>query len=161
MPIPFSCPCGKALAVKDELAGKRIRCPACGEVRAVPTARADADLEVVEADAPVRPPAAPEPPRKAKGKKKKSRAERARDRKAADEDYDRWLERSYWRKRMIRAWAYITLGLIISGGGIYLLAEHRKDINPLYSALILVCGVAAIGKGVIGLLFGEFFDEGD
>ncbi len=33
MPISFSCACGKAFRVKDEMAGKRARCPQCqGEV---------------------------------------------------------------------------------------------------------------------------------
>lgn len=30
MPITVACQCGKQLRVKDELAGKRIRCPSCG-----------------------------------------------------------------------------------------------------------------------------------
>src|SRR2546423_214954 len=37
MPIPFSCPeCDKQLRVKDELAGKKIKCPGCAETIAVP-----------------------------------------------------------------------------------------------------------------------------
>ena len=34
--ITFSCQCGKALRAKDEIAGKRVRCPACSQVVAVP-----------------------------------------------------------------------------------------------------------------------------
>lgn len=30
MPVTVSCSCGKQLKVKDELIGKRVRCPACG-----------------------------------------------------------------------------------------------------------------------------------
>src|SRR5580700_8767463 len=37
MPIALSCPCGRAYRVKDDLAGKRIRCSDCGAVFAVPT----------------------------------------------------------------------------------------------------------------------------
>jgi len=37
--IAFSCPsCGKKLQVKEELAGKRVRCPGCANVAAVPAA---------------------------------------------------------------------------------------------------------------------------
>ncbi len=37
MPIPFSCSeCEKQLRVKDELAGKRIKCPECAAVVLVP-----------------------------------------------------------------------------------------------------------------------------
>ena len=30
MPILVSCPCGKQLRAKDEMAGKRVKCPGCG-----------------------------------------------------------------------------------------------------------------------------------
>jgi hypothetical protein len=36
MPIRFRCDCGQALGVKDELAGRRVRCPACEGVLTVP-----------------------------------------------------------------------------------------------------------------------------
>jgi hypothetical protein len=36
MSIPVNCACGKALNVKDELGGKKIKCPACAAVLAVP-----------------------------------------------------------------------------------------------------------------------------
>src|SRR3954469_1439796 len=40
MPILFQCPgCKKNLKTKDELAGKRIKCPGCGEHVPVPAAR--------------------------------------------------------------------------------------------------------------------------
>jgi hypothetical protein len=39
MTIAFSCPhCGKSLKVKDELAGKKIKCPGCQALATVPTA---------------------------------------------------------------------------------------------------------------------------
>ena len=48
MAIEFSCPkCKKKLKVKDELAGKKIKCPGCGSPAAVPAAAA----EKVPADA--------------------------------------------------------------------------------------------------------------
>jgi len=40
--ITFKCPCGKALKVKDDAAGKRVRCPACSEVIEVPAPSAAA-----------------------------------------------------------------------------------------------------------------------
>ena len=36
MPISLSCQCGKALRVKDEFAGKKVRCPGCKEVMSIP-----------------------------------------------------------------------------------------------------------------------------
>jgi hypothetical protein len=39
--IAFACPsCQKKLSVKDELAGKKVKCPGCGQVMAVPQAAA-------------------------------------------------------------------------------------------------------------------------
>jgi hypothetical protein len=38
MPIRISCDCGRALRLRDECAGKRIRCPECQKVLAVPEA---------------------------------------------------------------------------------------------------------------------------
>ena len=40
MSINFNCPCGKALAAPDELAGKEVRCPGCNNVTAVPAGAA-------------------------------------------------------------------------------------------------------------------------
>ena len=43
MTIPFACSCGKSFQAKDEFAGKRTKCPACGQVLVIPQpARADA-----------------------------------------------------------------------------------------------------------------------
>lgn len=36
MPITIKCTCGKALRVKDELAGKAVKCPGCGQPVRVP-----------------------------------------------------------------------------------------------------------------------------
>lgn len=32
MPVQFTCRCGKSLSVRDELAGKNVKCPGCGEI---------------------------------------------------------------------------------------------------------------------------------
>ena len=37
MPIQVTCDCGKTLKVKDEHAGKKLRCPACSEMITVPS----------------------------------------------------------------------------------------------------------------------------
>jgi uncharacterized protein (TIGR03067 family) len=38
MTLAFRCRCGKALRVRDEFAGKRVKCPQCGQVCALPAA---------------------------------------------------------------------------------------------------------------------------
>lgn len=42
MTISVRCQCGKAFAARDELAGKRVKCPACGGVLQIPTPPAPA-----------------------------------------------------------------------------------------------------------------------
>ena len=39
MPILVDCPCGKKFRARDELSGKRVKCPACGQVLPVPSAK--------------------------------------------------------------------------------------------------------------------------
>src|SRR5438105_9253846 len=36
MPVAFRCTCAKLLQVRDQDAGRQVRCPACGAVLAVP-----------------------------------------------------------------------------------------------------------------------------
>ncbi len=38
MPIPVPCACGKQVAVPDKYAGKKIKCPSCGQAMRVPAA---------------------------------------------------------------------------------------------------------------------------
>jgi hypothetical protein len=62
MSISLSCECGKKLAVKDELAGKKVKCPGCGSVLAVPAA--DSEAVTPAALPPLEEDDAPLPPRK-------------------------------------------------------------------------------------------------
>jgi hypothetical protein len=39
MPIKFACRCGQAFAVKDQLAGKAVKCPQCGQALRIPRPR--------------------------------------------------------------------------------------------------------------------------
>src|SRR5262245_56650988 len=63
MPIKITCPnlnCRKTLTARDEMAGKRVKCPACGGAIAIPAAQEQVEvLEEVPASAPRR----REPPR--------------------------------------------------------------------------------------------------
>lgn len=44
MPIAIKCSCGKALSVKDELAGKAVKCPGCSQPVRVPAGGASAQI---------------------------------------------------------------------------------------------------------------------
>src|SRR5438094_2458057 len=50
MPIPVACGCGRAMKVKDEFAGRKIRCPQCAEVLSVPQPEAESSAEDNAAD---------------------------------------------------------------------------------------------------------------
>lgn len=68
MPIDVECGCGKTFRVKDEHAGKRGKCPACGEMLTIPAPAAKPPTAEDEAfrllsEGPD-PPAAPPPPRR-------------------------------------------------------------------------------------------------
>ncbi len=43
MPIKVACSCGKKLAVKDELAGKKVKCPACQKLLSIPKPKVQAE----------------------------------------------------------------------------------------------------------------------
>jgi hypothetical protein len=165
MPITLPCTCGKNLQVKEDLAGKRIKCPGCGGVLAVPAAAAEPepiDLEPLDDDAPDPAGAAAEAGPRApvkKKKKKKKKQSRAKTREEVDEEFDQWVQRSYWRKRMFRGGAFITLGLIIVMGALYLLIFAAQDVKPYQSVLLLLIGIGGIVKGLFGLFFGQFFGE--
>jgi DNA-directed RNA polymerase subunit RPC12/RpoP len=65
MPIRFACACGKQLQTRDEFAGRRIKCPGCGQILPVPGTTAATPPRVVAvtpAAAPPTPPVAGAPP---------------------------------------------------------------------------------------------------
>src|SRR5206468_9602574 len=88
MPITFNCDCGKTLRVKDELAGKRVRCPACNGVAAVPAA--EPEFELVDDPPPPKPAARPAArPAVVEDEDDEPRPARAKAKKARDDDgYD-------------------------------------------------------------------------
>ncbi|MDB5313094.1 MAG: hypothetical protein JWO38_7296 [Gemmataceae bacterium] len=87
MPISFECSCGKTLQVKDEFAGRRVRCPACSGVAAVPAA--DPGFEVVDEPSPVPAPSKPAPVRAKPVERPDDEEDKPRSRKPRDEDDDR------------------------------------------------------------------------
>lgn len=46
MPVSFKCECGKALRVKDEFAGKKVKCPSCSRVIVTPEITTEALMSV-------------------------------------------------------------------------------------------------------------------
>jgi hypothetical protein len=79
MPLLVSCSCGKKLRVKEELAGKRVKCPACASVLNVPVPAED-EAE----DVPVQVEAVDPPPR---ARKPVRESEPGEEREPADEPF--------------------------------------------------------------------------
>ena len=178
MAITLPCSCGKKLKMKDELAGKRIKCPACAAVLTVPEPEAEeVELEPVEPEAPAEPDEEPEereapaeqdddadedrprPKKKKKKKKKKSKFELLDERNRKEEEYEKKLRRQQLLQHTIASWAYVALGGVITIGALYAIISFRDTLmgELTYGALvvfILLIGLGAIAKGVIGVIGG-------
>jgi|ERR1051326_6767086 hypothetical protein len=55
MPISTTCSCGKSYRLKDEVAGKRVRCAQCGSVFEVPASDADVETGFEAVESPTEP----------------------------------------------------------------------------------------------------------
>lgn len=102
MPLSLSCPCGAKLNVPDTAAGKRVRCPKCGDPIAVP---ADIDDE----------PVPPARPRRRADDDKSDRAARSSRRRDDEDDDDRPRKKKRKTKSGgVPGWAWAA------GGGVVL-----------------------------------------
>ncbi|HZU38752.1 MAG TPA: hypothetical protein VFA18_22685 [Gemmataceae bacterium] len=154
MPIPMSCTCGRSFYIKDELAGKRIRCPSCQAILAVPAAEEE-PLEVAARtseqqpdgdELPARTPAAatrpaparqPEPARKKK-KRPWDEVEPRRSRRSEDEG---WFGRT--NAGVIGGLLMIIIAIVWFTVGFFAL-----NIIFFYPPILLVIGLVAIAKGL-------------
>jgi hypothetical protein len=190
MSISLDCDCGKAIKASDALAGKRIRCPACGATLAVPAALppppvarevAGDDFEVLDDDPPlpeksVRSPvkavaveeaAEENRPEPAKKRKKKKKRRSGKDEETNEELYERLRAGDARLKRIARGIAFLAFGLAIVVGVVIAFTVYRQELKEVGGRAIVgmiffgVVGVAAVGKGIIGLLFGQFLGEDD
>jgi hypothetical protein len=100
-------------------------------------------------------------------KPKKKRKKKAR--LAGDDDdgnyIDRMRENEAWIKRVIRGSAFIVTGVAILIGCGIMYTQFWEEIKEEGGQVVLgvivfaLMGVAAIGKGVIGLVFGQFLGD--
>ncbi len=171
MPIAFECSCGKSLQVKDEHAGRRVRCPACSETLSVPAPTPQ--FEVVEDDEPA--------PRAAPIRAKV--VERSRDDDEDDDDRPRSKRKSYdlddddeeeerprkkkkKRSRVTREkpqeQSHFAMEKSIVNGGVaggllamiiavvWFVAGLMNDRIFFYPPILLVVGLIAFFKGLMG-----------
>jgi hypothetical protein len=174
MPIPLKCPCGKKLQVKDELAGRRVKCPACAAAITVPAA--EAEFDVVE-DEPPPPKARKNDPPAAKAAKKPVRAavdeddEDERPRKKSgrsrlDDDEDEKAERPRKKKKRKgradadRPFWKTPFGMVLNGIGLIILGvagiaiyllDDREKMGLLIAGGLCICfGIGGIVTGMSG-----------
>jgi hypothetical protein len=161
MAIKFHCACGKTLQVKDELGGRRVRCPACSDAVTVPKAEAPA-FEVVEDE--------PEPePVRARvvaerrdddGEDRKRRRRREDD----DDDEDRPKKRKKFKsrakvKKEEHSHFAIEKGILNSGvaGGlaamvgavVWFVIGLMNDWIFYYPPILFVIGLIAFIRGLV------------
>jgi hypothetical protein len=172
MAISLSCTCGKTLQVKDELAGRRIKCPACAIVLSVPAPEPEIleDLEDAEVHVPPKKKKraeaeddADDRPKKKKKKKKNGKMEGITPltkKEKREQEFEREREKAEKIKRFASGSAYLGLGLIIVIGTVYAIFTYGMALweSPMYGLIILVSlviGLGAVGKGILALAFGQ------
>jgi hypothetical protein len=166
MPIAARCRCGRAIRVKDELAGRRIRCPECSEVLRVPVPEA----EIIEEDSEDR-----EEDRRERRPVRRERTETAIEERrrpaprsrasAEDEDEDEREEeeerRARRKKRRRRrrsegSWSRasqssIVVGALMMVGAIaWFVGGLAVGIIFFYPPILFVLGIAAMVRGFMG-----------
>jgi hypothetical protein len=116
---------------------------------------------VVEEEKPATPGITGQPKKPKKKRKKKSEGGGEKD----DGWYDRMRDNEAWMKRVFRGSAYIVTGvLILIGVGIIYSqywAEIKEEGGQAVGGVILfgIMGLVSIGKGIIGIAFGQFLGD--
>lgn len=172
MPISFDCQCGKNYSVKDEFAGKRAKCKACGRVNVVPEPETfDAELldeepEQLEAELiPDEQELDLNPIETAKRKPQFEVVQKAPPPRPAPRSRSREIDDDHpvrrKRKRksrtggssMIMRAGFIFLGgLMTLGAFLYFTSESEpgQRRRPVGAVVAGITGVALIGRGIVG-----------
>ena len=179
MSIEFKCDCGKTIRVKDDAAGRKIRCPACDEILRVPEDSEDATALTAAPPKPRRRRDDDEDdddrPRKSRrrddyddedndedDRPRKKRRRRDDDDDDDDDDYARPPRRSRSDRGgsggQAPASAGATLGagiLMMIGAIVWFVAGLFADIIFFYPPILFVLGIIATFRGAFQLMNGE------
>jgi hypothetical protein len=165
MAIRFTCGCGRNLAVKDELAGRAIRCPQCqdvvtvpagqGAVRATPPPLRSALAELNE-DEPELRPSRPSRIRSSDDDEEEEEEENSRPRRSAARDEEPVKKKK--KRRIVvdsapsgdsSRLASIGLGLLMMVGAVaWFVAGLFANRIFIYPPILFVSGVIALVKGL-------------
>jgi hypothetical protein len=189
MPIQLACACGRQFKVADEHAGRRVKCPACGVIHAIPTPEEDPGFEVVEDEPPEAvgavPAGAPDSaPGGTKGKRKRSRRrppagedgplarmymEQAREEQRRDEARAR-AAGNWGRDEGGHGWTmfgvHITAG-VVGGAGMFLIGLLAMAVIAFFKddevirPKVFIAAIVCTAVGAITLLKSLFFGEED
>jgi hypothetical protein len=168
MPIDLTCSCGKKATVKDELAGKKGKCPACGNVLTVPVPSAPDSEEsafalLMEAEAEVAK-SKSEPPEPSAGKKSHIEvpepiplaagpppAKKPKKAKKKEINYEAIEEpRSSGPPRIvISPGVMAAVGMILCGGLITAMSVDSGRA-PIYGVILMLVGGFRLIQGLMG-----------
>jgi hypothetical protein len=180
VPISLHCACGKAFRVKDEFAGKKIRCTGCKQVLAVPLpeletakstedealnflltespplptkrpAKARPDEESQETSVTAEPPPRPASKRPAKEKEKKKSGSSLSQVRWSQFDKPREREERHGRSfRLVLSPTIITGLLMMLGAVVWFGAGLAIGFIYFYPPVLFVLGIAAVFRGLMG-----------
>lgn len=133
MPIQVVCgECEKRLSVKDELAGKRVRCPGCQQPLRVPAAEEPDEWEVEDYDEP--------PPRSAAVSR--SRMKSAQGKRPARPGTSSEVKSPRgWKSRLKAQWHWVTVGAVL------VLAFLFPKPGLIIAGLVMAVGIVMVLVG--------------
>jgi hypothetical protein len=169
--IQFSCDCGRKLKVKDDLAGRKIKCPECAEVLRVPAADVpeadDGDEEGIVPASPRISAVKRRPARDEEDSTERERPRRRRDEVNNDDDDDERPRKKKKKKKSSNNGLLIgivvgVVVLVIGGGmGLFFLLKPKKEADkvPVAGAggpvpgkgMFAAKGMAPVGGGLSGI----------
>jgi hypothetical protein len=172
MPIAVSCTCGRAMQIKDEFAGRKVRCPDCRGVVEVPEPHVlNEELEVLnvappEADVDTKPSRASvtaRPPRPVRDDEETVVRDEPRRRPADDDEPPSRPERKRRPRPGIRREApsprggFGTTNAGVAGGllmmiiaVVWFVVGAMFDIWFIYPPILFILGLIAFIKGLSG-----------
>ena len=146
--ISVDCSCGKSLRVKDELAGRKVRCPACSHPLSIPAAQAEEVFEEEWDDT-------PEPEEEPAARPVRSAAKKPKGTKAAKGGKRRSQGLFKLTVKMIFGVLSLLLGVLILGWIGFAFLTGRGELRMLRG---LAFPVVLIGVG-LAWIKGETFGE--
>jgi hypothetical protein len=168
VPIPITCDCGKRFRVKDESAGRKVRCPACKSVLTVPAPNnaEDEALDVLlREDAPPAKPRPREPDLQDQDqsdeKEEHYSAKPMSETKPAPpakkpHDPGRGLSLPRKPEREQRSLGFVVSPTIITGllmmvgAAVWFAIGLAIGLIYIYPPILFVLGVAAVARGCMG-----------